>query len=386
MQVINNILSYLQSIEISQIVDLIIAIAVIILFLLLSPFVAYFALRIFYKAENKSEIKKAPIYKTIRSYINFSGVYVALKILQLDEIHDAFADKLYRIVIIWTIANLISGALELNEIIMDKLNTHKNFDFTKSDKFTVTLISKIVKVILYIIASYLSLKEFNYDLGGLATGLGIGGAIVALAAQNIVKQLLAGFAIVSDKPFRIGDWVEVNDIAGTVEAITWRSTRIKTVEDTIVTIDNGVLINSNIVNWGKIKKRIFKANLKLALETDERTVEKLINRIKFILRYDNKIIKNSIRVELNQIQDQYLNIYIYLETTVTDYAQYNAFCNKLNLTLLNILETMGVRLAYPGQNVYIMEAKEPKQAKIKIVKKETKDINKSNMEKPKSNK
>lgn len=375
MQAINNFFGFLQNIEINQIVDIIIALIIVIVGLLISPFISYGVLRIFYKKENKEEIKKAPIYKNIRTFINFSAIYGATKVLNFNFEQNEFIDKLYRIVIIWTIANLISGTLELNEALMDKLNKKKRFSFTRNDKFMVTIISKIVRVILYIIAAYLSLKEFNYDLGGLATGLGIGGAIIALAAQDIVKQLLAGFAIISDKPFEIGDWISVGDIAGNVETITWRSTKIRTLDDTVITMDNSMLIKSNIVNWGKIKKRIFRGNIKLALETDERTIEKVINRIKFILKYDATINKEHLKVELSEIQAEYLNIYIFAETSITNYDEYTAFCNKTNLTILNILETLGVKLAYPGKNIYIQENKNTRvkgKEKIEIIEDEDK--------------
>ena len=220
-----------------------------------------------------------------------------------------------------------------------------------------SVVGKIVKIILYIIALYLSLKEFNYDIGGIATGLGLTGAVVALAAQDIVKQIFAGLTIFIDKPFEIGDWVEVGDISGTVEDITIKSTKIRTIEDTVVTVPNDTMTSSSIINWGKIKKRIYKANLKLALETEEATVEKVINRIRFILKYNKDIIKDSISVQFNKIDNDSINILIYVETTITKYVEYQYFCNKLNLTLLNILETQGVRLAYPGQNIYIKEGK-----------------------------
>ena len=119
MQTVKNVLNYLQSIEISQIVDLIIALVVVILVLLISPFIAYVVLRLFYKKENKQEIKNVTLYKSIRTFTNLTGVYVGSKILILTEVQDAFIDKIYRIVIIWTVANLISGALELNEIVID---------------------------------------------------------------------------------------------------------------------------------------------------------------------------------------------------------------------------------------------------------------------------
>ena len=90
-------------------------------------------------------------------------------------------------------------------------------------------------------------------------------------------------------------------------------------------------------------------------EKAESTIEKVINRIKFILRYNEDIIKESINIQVLKIENDAINIDIYVETTVTNYMKYRDFCNKINLTILNILETQGVNLAYPGRNIYIKE-------------------------------
>lgn len=358
---INEIINYIQGIEISNIIDLIIAISIIIMFLVLSPLIAYIILRVFYKKENKDEIQKSPIYKTIRNFINLSGIYIATKTLSLSQEKDIFCDKCMRIVLIWTVANVIAGVSELNQRIVEKMQDRKNQEFSRNDRFTVIIISKIVKYLLYVLATYATLKEFNYDISGLATGLGIGGAIIALAAQNLVKQLLSGFAIITDKPFVIGDSIDViqgaNKVSGKVVGITWRSTKLKTPQDTIITIDNSTIIASNVVNWGKIKKRVYDTNIHLALETEEQTVEKIINRIRFILKNDQKIIPESIRVMLETIESDYLTISIHSETQITDYSEYKELCNKINLILLNIIETQGVSLAYPGRNIYIKDNK-----------------------------
>lgn len=354
MDKIQKIISFIKEIEISSVINLIIALAVIIIFLLLSHILAYWIVRLFVKDQDKKEIKQGDLYKSLKSFFNFSGIYIATKILNLNTDQNLFIDKFYRIVIFWTVARAISGIFEAREILIDKLNKESDI---KKNAFMTSVVGKIVKIILYIIALYLSLKEFNYDIGGIATGLGLTGAVVALAAQDIVKQIFAGLTIFIDKPFEIGDWVEVGDISGTVEDITIKSTKIRTIEDTVVTVPNDTMTSSSIINWGKIKKRIYKANLKLALETEETTVEKVINRIRFILKYNKDIIKDSISVQFNKIDNDSINILIYVETTITKYIEYQYFCNKLNLTLLNILETQGVRLAYPGQNIYIKEGK-----------------------------
>ena len=360
MEKIKNAVLSIKNMEIDQIVDIIIALVIVIVFLIISSSLAYLILKIFFKKETKEDIRKTKLYNYIRIFFNLLGVYVGTKIIELSTKQDQFIDKCFKVIVIWTIANIIYGIIEQRERIFQRIkskNSEKK-DLNKKDQFTATILGKIIQLVSYIIATYLTLKEFGYDLGGLATGLGIGGAIVALAAQGIVKQLLAGLAIFSDKPFEIGDWIEVGDAKGTVESITWRSTKIRMMEDPIIIIDNAVLVESKIINYGKIVKRAFKGNLKLPLETEEATVEKVLNRIRFILKYNKEIIKESISVQLLHIEPNYLDIAIYLETTVTDYKEYLGFCNKINLTILNILESQGVKLAYPGQNIYIKENKE----------------------------
>ena len=355
MSYFDNVINYIKSVDVSTIINFAVAIAVVILFLIFSPGISYSILKIFFQKDKRKEIKDSSLYKGIRVFLSLLGVFISTKILNLTEAQDAFCNKCFRVVIICTVCNTIAGIIDLNQKNFLKTKTKNKENVTQRDKFTITMISKVVKALLWITAIYLSLKEFDFDIGSLAAGLGIGGAIVALAAQNIVKQMLSGIALVSDKPFAIGDFIEVGSVSGTVIAITWRSTKLKTMEDTIVTIDNGAVIDSNIINWSQITKRVYKANLKLPLETDESTVEKIVNRIKFILRYNNNIIGDSIIVGLSDIQEDGLNISIYLEYKVLDYNESQKFKANLNLTILNILETQGINLSYPGRNIYIKE-------------------------------
>lgn len=355
MNTINQIGIFIQSIEISQIIDLIIALAIVIGFLVLSPLFSYQLTKLFYRKEEEEEknrkiIRETSIYKALRILFNIIGIYIATKILDLNTVQDEFCDKCFRITIMWFIAKAIASVFEAREEILEKANLKSKIG--KND-MVMNFTGKILKTILYVIAMYLSLKEFGYDLGGIVTGLGIGGAVVVLAAQDIVKEAFAGATLFLDKPFDIGDWIEVGEKSGKVEDITVRSTKIRTMEDTIVTIQNDTIIKSTIVNWGPINKRIYKANLKLALETEEVTIEKLLNRIRFVLKYNKDIIKDSISVQFDSISTDGVNIAIYLETPITDYKSYQTLCNKINLTIMNILETQSVNLAYPGQNIYI---------------------------------
>ena len=356
MSKINEFIDYIKNLQREQVIEMLIAIVVVILFFVMGSFIAYGILRIFYKKDNREQIRDSKLYKNLRDFIYITGLYVGSRILSLTIEHDQFIAKLYRIAIIWTVANVVCGVFEIQEALNEKFELQKKyFKRNRKDRFMTVIAKDITRIVVYIAAAYLTLKEFNYDLGGLATGLGIVGAVVALAAQDVVKQLIAGVAIVSDKPFEMGDWIEANGVEGTVEEISWRSTKIRNLEDLVITIDNNVLLASNVVNWGKIQKRVYKSNIRLPLETPERDVEKVINRIRFILKYNNEVVRDSISVELLTIQNDALEIEIYLDSTVTDLNDFKAFCNKINLTILNILETQGINLSYPGQNIYIKD-------------------------------
>ncbi len=352
MDKIREFITFIGNIEISQIVNFIIAIAVVIIVLLLAPIISYGIVKVFYRRSEKEEIKNFKIYKALKTFFRISGFYIGSKILNLHEFQDVFCDKCFKVVIIWTIARIVAGVFEARQVLVEKLT--KNQKNTRNNFFT-SVVSKVVEIVLYIIALYLTLKEFDYDIGGLAAGIGLTGAVVALAAQDFIKQIISGLAIFTDKPFEIGDWIDIEEISGTVEDITIKSTRVRTLEDTIVIVPNDLITNLKVINWGKISKRVYKANLKFALETEESIIEKVINRIKFILKYNEDVITKSISVHLSNIENDGINIEIYLETTITNYSDYRLFCNKINLTLLNILESQGVKLAYPGENIYIKE-------------------------------
>ena len=119
---------------------------------------------------------------------------------------------------------------------------------------------KIVRGIIYVIAVFIVLTILEINLSGLVAGLGLGGVIVTLAAQDTAKNLFGGLVIFLDKPFVVGDWIEVDKYEGTVEDITFRSTRVRTFENSVVNIPNAVIANDSIINWSRMEKRRNKVN------------------------------------------------------------------------------------------------------------------------------
>jgi small-conductance mechanosensitive channel len=115
---------------------------------------------------------------------------------------------------------------------------------------TPKLISKIVAVVFYLIAGMVILAYFKIEITPIIATLGLGGLAVGLALQDTLSNFFAGLHILTDKPVSVGDFVELENgaITGTVEDISWRTTRIRTISNTLVIVPNAKLANSTIVN------------------------------------------------------------------------------------------------------------------------------------------
>ena len=193
--------------------------------------------------------------------------------------------------------------------------------------------------------------SFGYDLSGLITGLGLGTVIISLAAQETVTSLLSGVAILSDKPFEIGDWIKVGDYAGTVINITFRSTRIKCADNSIVNIPNSKVTSESVINWSKLKTRRVDYTLNLEMGTPTEKIQKLVKELKVVISSKDYVKEDSIYVGFSDISEYSSDIKIYFYVNEIDYVKYLDIKQEINLEFLQILDKENVALAYPTQTV-----------------------------------
>lgn len=171
MEQIKNIIAIFQNISKNQIIDILIAVAIVILFSMGSSIISYLIVKIFnLKEKHKNKIKFNPWYRLIKTLLIFSGVYLAILVLGLSEEIKGIVVKIFRIVVIIVTARVITKFFNPKEKIFVKLKESERFS---GDQTLVNFISKIVKCIIYIIASFLVITELGYDISGLITGLGL---------------------------------------------------------------------------------------------------------------------------------------------------------------------------------------------------------------------
>lgn len=363
MESINSVINFFKNITSEQILDFVIAIGIIILFCLLSSIIAYGIIKIFKWKSKKSEIKENSLYKPIKTVVIWVGIYVAVMVLRLPSEAMTICNKIFRIGVIVILAVGIANMFSPDSKIFKKISEHKRI---RGNQVLINFISKIIKVIIYIIAAFLVMAELNYDLGGLIAGLGLGGVIIALAAQDIAKNLFGGMAIIVDKPFSVGDWIETTNYSGTVEDISFRSTRLRMTDNTVVTIQNSTLSNEPVINYAKLPMRRFSTTLNLALETNSNVVENIIGKLKFALSNTEGVLPNDLNVYLQKISDDGIEIGIFFNTNIVSYYDYLSFCEQVNLLLLKVLESENVKLAYPTQKIFVADKNEFKENSRKL--------------------
>ena len=350
MDKINSMIQFFQNMTQEKIIDIVIALIIIGIFCLVSSAISYLIIKIFkWKEKDKTKIKANAFYHPVKAAIIVLGIYLAILMLNLPKDVMGFLDQLLEIIIICIVAKGLSNIFAPNSLLMQKIEESNRV----GNKTLAGFIGKIAKAVIYIGAGILIITNLGYNLNGIIAGLGVGSVVVALAAQDLAKSLIAGASILLDKPFVVGDFIQTKTYEGTVVDITFRSTKIKTADDTIVTVPNSKLAEEAIVNYAKIEKRRYNFNLKLPLQTNTDTIETIINRIKFVLVHNKDIIEDTIVIGCNSILEDGINITVSMYTNITPYADYLNFRTNVNEAILNIVDSEGIRLSNPSQDVYV---------------------------------
>jgi MscS family membrane protein len=211
------------------------------------------------------------------------------------------------------------------------------------DDQLVIFFREFLKVILIIFCVLLIIRfVFNQDITNFLAGLSLAGAAIALAAKESLENLIASFIIFFDKPFSVGDLLKVNQVNGTVEKIGLRSTRIRTLEETYVTIPNKQMVDSVVDNLSLRNKRRAELILNLSLITPSAQLTQLVKKIDELLT-NQKVTDKAVLLSDIKI-DAYVIIIEYYTEVIT-ISDFNLLKQQINFLILELLELEGVDIA-----------------------------------------
>jgi MscS family membrane protein len=216
----------------------------------------------------------------------------------------------------------------------------------------VPLVARSAKVGVLVLASISVLSALGYPAASLIASLGIGGLALALAAQKTVENLFGAVAIGVDQPFRVGDFVRIGDIVGTVEAVGLRSTRVRTLDRTLVSIPNGKLADMQVESFAARDRIRLYCQLGLVYDTTAAQMRQVLAGLERTLRQHPKIWPDAVIVRFTGLGESALTIDV-MAWFETDWDEFQIIRQDVLLAFMEVVERAGSSFAFPTRTLHI---------------------------------
>ncbi|HKD60297.1 MAG TPA: mechanosensitive ion channel family protein [Terracidiphilus sp.] len=217
----------------------------------------------------------------------------------------------------------------------------------------VVLGERFLKVLVAVVAALLIFSMAGFDITTAIAGLGIGSVALALAAQKTLENLLGGISIMADRVMHVGDLCRIGGTIGRVEAINLRSTRIRTLDSTELSIPNGQLAIMNIENLSRYDKSSFITKLQLRRETTPDQLRALMTEVRVFLYEHPKVDPDVVRVRLIGFGESSLDVEIFCHILTGNPNEFFAIREELLLRIMDLINRSGTALALPSRALLI---------------------------------
>lgn len=338
-------------------INIVISVVVLIMSLVLSRFLVKLVLKIILKFPRRSRTGiKAKIVASIEKpaifFVLVLGVFIALYIFPytFNYIKQGIFNKIYITIniclVIWASYNLC----DINSIILEKAEGIFNFNL---DKGVSVLMSRLLKLIVVIIGATLILQTWNYDISVVVASFGVFSAVIALAAKDYLTNVFSGLIMITDRPFSIGDYVETEFGVGIVEDISFRTTKIRSFDKAIITVPNSKLSSNSITNYSRRDSRRASFTVGISYETKIDKIKVVVDKIRDMLYENEEVDNDTIICHFDSFGDSSLDIFLNFYINRSEWVEYLAEKEKINIAIMRILEEEGVEIAFPSQTVYL---------------------------------
>jgi len=216
----------------------------------------------------------------------------------------------------------------------------------------IPLINKALRLFVVVVGGLLIVQNLGYSVGSLLAGLGIGGLAVALAAQESLSNFFGSIVLLTDRPFKIGDWITIDGADGTVEELGFRSTRVRTFSKSLVTIPNKTLANSIVENWSAMPVRRVSQVIGLTYDTPVDKMEEYLAGLRKALEEHPGVDQTFKMVQFTDFGASSLDIMLYYFTKSKVWGEHLAVKQDINLACMRLAESLGLSFAFPSRSLY----------------------------------
>lgn len=282
-----------------------------------------------------------------------AGIYVAVQFLQIptEPINvslfvDSIMRGLFSLLLIWMSIRLTDRLCEIWTYRAERTSS-------VIDDQAIPIVRRSLRVFIVLVGGTLFLHNMGYSVASLLAGLGIGGAALAFASKDTLANLFGAIVIFVDRPFFVGDWIEIGGVEGTVEEVGLRTTRIRTFANSQITLPNSELSIKAINNWSRMKKRRIKMTVGVSYDASAEQMEQAVTSIREIIADDERMLQDFYLVNFDSFGASSLEIFIYCFTQTTDWAEYLAVKQDFLLAIMRRLSDLGLDFAFPTQTVHL---------------------------------
>ncbi len=241
------------------------------------------------------------------------------------------------------------------DLVCDFLRGRAERTQNKFDDMLVPLLRRTLKIFVVLAGIAYIASQGTEDLWKLIAGIGLGGAVLAFAFKDSLENVFGTFTVLLDKPFELGDWITVDDVDGTVERVGFRSTRVRTFYNSVITVPNRHFISAKVDNWGARRYRRIKATLGLSYATPPSKVEAFCEAVRELIRRHPYTRKDYYHVYFVGFGESALEILLYAFVQTPDWAMELREKHRLMADILRVAERLGVEFAFPTRTVHLIQ-------------------------------
>jgi small-conductance mechanosensitive channel len=286
---------------------------------------------------------KPPFYLVI-------AFYIAIRPLELNDLVGKIVFGLFIVVVIFQ-AVLI--AQKIIDYILEKkiLINIEDAEDAQNKRAVIRLLSKIFKIVLWVVGALMVLSNLGVDVTSLIAGLGVGGIAVAFALQGVLGDLFASFSIFIDQPFKVGDYVQAGTESGTVKKVGMKTSRIQTLSGEELVVVNTDIGSSRVRNFSRMDKRRVKYNIGVVYGTSSKKLKEIPEIIKKIVEKEEDA--SFDRVRFTTFGDSSLIFEVLYHINKSDYDLYLEVQEKINLAIYEEFEKKKIEFAFPTQTIHV---------------------------------
>lgn len=253
---------------------------------------------------------------------------------------------------------LVWFGYRLVDVIGSYIASNKEVRLTHFDDLLVPLLRTILRALVAVVVILFVFEWMGYTPTTVLGALGIGGFALAFAAQDTLGNFFGSLTVLFDRPFGIGDWVVIGDVEGTVERVGFRSTRVRTFYNSVITIPNSKMANTHVDNYGARRYRRTKAMLSLTYSTPPEKIDAFCEGVRELIRLHPYTRKDYYHVYFNQFSGSSLDVLLYVFFEAPDWGTELRERHHLYVDILRLADRLGVEFAFPTQTIWLERTRE----------------------------